>query len=140
MFRLSIRSIVTSIAVATLVGTAVVYASPGVSVTTSTAASHSILTDDRGMTLYRYTPDQGGASTCYDACALAWPPLLVDSVPAAQDPSVAQNLGLIQRRDGSQQLTYRNQPLYYFVGDANPGDTNGQASDGVWYVVDGPDS
>jgi hypothetical protein len=26
-------------------------------------------------------------------------------------------------------------PLYYWVGDAQPGDTNGQGVNEVWYVV-----
>lgn len=90
------------------------------------------------MTLYRYTADQGSTSVCYDGCAIAWPPVLVDAVPAIQDASLAQHLGLTSRSDGQQQLTYDSQPLYCYVGDANPGDANGQASDGVWFAVDGP--
>jgi predicted lipoprotein with Yx(FWY)xxD motif len=96
----------------------------------------SILTDDRGMTLYRYTPDQGGgASTCYDGCAVAWPPVIVDSVPSVADATLAANLGVSARTDGTQQLTYQGNPLYYYVGDSQPGQTTGDGSDGVWFVI-----
>jgi len=61
--------------------------------------------------------------------------LLVDAVPADQAPTLSAELGLAPRTDGPQQLTYQSAPLYYFVGDAQPGDTNGQGSGGVWFVV-----
>lgn len=110
------------------------FASPGVGVATSPAAGN-ILVDDRGMTLYRYTPDQPNVSTCYAACAADWPPVVVDAVPAVQDPALSAGLGLASRDDGTQQLTFNGSPLYYFVDDVQPGDATGQASGGVWFVV-----
>ena len=111
-----------------------VLASPSVGVTTNPQAGN-ILVDDRGMTLYRYTPDQPNASTCYDGCARAWPPVLVDAVPAVQDATLSNGLGITPRSDGTQQLSFQGAPLYYYVGDTQPGDVTGQASDGVWFVV-----
>ena len=102
---------------------------------TSNPQAGDILTDDRGMTLYRYTPDQLNTSTCYGGCAIAWPPALADSVPSVQDSRLAAGLGLAQRTDGTQQLTYNGMPLYLYVGDTKPGDITGQASDNVWFVV-----
>jgi predicted lipoprotein with Yx(FWY)xxD motif len=98
----------------------------------------NILVDDHGMTLYRYTPDQPNSSTCYDGCARAWPPVLVDAVPAVQDAALAAGLGVAPRTDGTQQLTFQGSPLYLYVGDTQPGETTGQASDGVWFVVNVP--
>jgi len=118
--------------------TATTFASPGVSVRTSPSVGHSILVDDRGMTLYRYTEDQTGTSACYAGCAVAWPPVIVDTVPAVDNAAVAQGLGTSGRTDGTTQLTYLGQPLYYYVGDTKPGDITGDASDGVWFVVDAP--
>jgi predicted lipoprotein with Yx(FWY)xxD motif len=114
------------------------HANPGISVSTSPSVGHSILVDDRGMTLYRYTEDQGSASTCYGGCAIAWPPVLVDAVPTVSNAALQQSLGVTSRNDGSTQLTYNSQPLYYYLGDTAPGDATGDASDGVWFVVDAP--
>ena len=95
----------------------------------------SILTDASGMTLYRYTKDQPGLSTCNDSCATAWPPLLLsDGDPTGPAP-VSSDLGTIMRADGSRQVTYDGMPLYYWAKDAKPGDTTGQNVGGVWFVV-----
>ena len=88
------------------------------------------------MTLYRYTEDQGSTSVCYGGCAFAWPPVIVDSVPTVPSAAVAEALGTTARNDGTMQLTYLGQPLYYYVGDITPGDATGDASDGVWFVID----
>jgi predicted lipoprotein with Yx(FWY)xxD motif len=37
--------------------------------------------------------------------------------------------------NGSSQVTYGGRPLYYFAGDAKPGDTNGQGVGGLWFAV-----
>jgi predicted lipoprotein with Yx(FWY)xxD motif len=113
------------------------FASSSVTVAPNPQAGN-ILVDDHGMTLYRYTPDQPNSSTCYDGCARAWPPLLVDSVPSVPDASLAAGLGIAPRNDGTQQLTFQGAPLYLYVGDTQPGEITGQASDGVWFVVNVP--
>jgi predicted lipoprotein with Yx(FWY)xxD motif len=107
-------------------------------VSTASEIGHAIVTDDRGLTLYRFTRDQDSTGTCYDWCARAWPPVLVDGVPVTDDPTLAQSLGTTVRTDGSLQLTFDSAPLYYYVGDGQPGDTNGQGSAGLWFVVDAP--
>jgi hypothetical protein len=33
------------------------------------------------------------------------------------------------------QMTYNDIPLYYWINDANPGDTTGQEVGDVWYIV-----
>lgn len=93
-----------------------------------------VLTTGDGLTLYAFTNDTAGVSTCEGACADAWPPLLVDSdaLPAGLDPSV---FSVVPRNDGTFQLAAANQPLYRFAGDEAPGDTNGQGSGGVWFAV-----
>jgi predicted lipoprotein with Yx(FWY)xxD motif len=32
-------------------------------------------------------------------------------------------------------MTYGGKPLYYFAGDAKPGDTNGQGVGSMWFAV-----
>lgn len=93
-----------------------------------------ILVDGEGRTLYRFERDSDGTSTCYADCAGLWPPVAAD---AASGEGVDEALlGSIERDDGSKQLTYANRPLYYYAQDVQPGDTNGQGVNDVWFVVD----
>lgn len=107
------------------------------SVTVDVASSGlgDILVDGEGLTLYAFTPDTDGESTCYDDCADAWPPLLSDAAPAAGTGLDAAGFSLVDRTDGGKQVVYNNWPLYYFAADAAPGDTNGQGVGGKWYVL-----
>lgn len=110
--------------------------------TVSTAQSSdygTYLVDSDGMSLYLFTTDvQGEKSTCYDACATAWPPLLTDGETMAEGSAMADMLGTIERKDGTMQVTYNGWPLYYFVKDKAAGDTAGQDLHGFgggWYLV-----
>ena len=94
-----------------------------------------ILVGADGRTLYLFTPDTAGESTCYDECATNWPPLLADgeiSVGAGLDDS---DFSTVERTDGTLQVKIGEWPLYYFAGDAAAGDTNGQGVGEKWYVV-----
>ncbi|MGH8928440.1 MAG: COG4315 family predicted lipoprotein [Acidimicrobiia bacterium] len=93
-----------------------------------------ILTDSDGRTLYLFTPDAQGDSTCYDACADNWPALTGEV--SAGDGVDGSLLGTTTRTDGAVQVTYNGWPLYHFAADAAPGDVNGQGLNDVWYVVD----
>ena len=93
------------------------------------------LVDDAGMTLYLFTPDAQGASTCVDACAENWPPLLAEGAVSVAENLDATLVGSVDRADGTRQVTYGGWPLYTFVRDASAGDVNGQAVNEVWYVV-----
>lgn len=94
-----------------------------------------ILTDSRGMTLYVYTPDDGNASTCYDQCAMDWPPLVLPSNAPILAPGVKGALDVAKRKEGSRQVTYNGKPLYYYAKDKKPGDALGQKVDNKWFVV-----
>jgi len=96
------------------------------------------LTDGEGRTLYVFLKDPENQSACTGECVQKWPPLLTVGKPVAGPGVKADLLGTIQRPDGGTQVTYKGRPLYYFAGDAKPGDTNGQGVNDVWYVV-GPD-
>jgi len=41
----------------------------------------------------------------------------------------------VQRSDGTTQIAYNGHPLYYYSGDAAPGDTKGQGLNGSWFVI-----
>lgn len=92
-----------------------------------------MLVDGDGNSLYLFIPDAQGDSTCYDDCEANWPPL-TDGAEAGPDVDAAL-IGSTTRTDGSDQVTYNGWPLYYFAGDAAPGDTNGQGLNDVWFVV-----
>lgn len=94
----------------------------------------TILTDSEGMTLYIFTRDEDGESTCYDQCAQNWPPLTVEGEPEAAD-DVTGTLGTTERDDGELQVTYDGMPLYYFAGDSEPGDATGEGVNDVWFVI-----
>lgn len=94
-----------------------------------------VLVDGAGMTLYLFTPDTDGESTCYDDCAAAWPPATVDGTPVAGDGIDGALLATTERTDGTTQVTYDGQPLYLWRGDQEPGDVTGQNVEEVWFVV-----
>jgi predicted lipoprotein with Yx(FWY)xxD motif len=106
---------------------------PAGGITTANTELGTILVDGSGRTLYGFTDDTDGTSTCFDACATTWPPVPGDVTPSASlDASVFTTA---QREDGTTQLVAGKWPLYTFSGDAAPGDVNGQGSGGVWFVV-----
>lgn len=94
-----------------------------------------ILVDPDGFTMYIFTADSGGESTCYDACATLWPPIAADT-PISSDVDEAM-FGSTTRTDGMEQLTVGDMPLYLYTPDTSPGDVTGQGFNGVWFVVDG---
>jgi predicted lipoprotein with Yx(FWY)xxD motif len=97
----------------------------------------SVLVDAEGMTVYLFTPDEGGtASTCYGSCEAAWPPVLSEGRPTAGEGASSSALGTTKRKDGSTQVTYEGHPLYTFSGDEAPGEANGQELDGTWFALD----
>ena len=57
---------------------------------TGDSAKGAVLTDAKGMTLYTFDADKDGASTCYDACATNWPPLLAAEGDAATGAAPAE--------------------------------------------------
>jgi predicted lipoprotein with Yx(FWY)xxD motif len=98
----------------------------------SSAALGQILTDPKGLTLYTFTNDKPGVSTCSGACLANWPAYLSDEAAPSGLPA---NVSVFKRADGKFQFAWKQLPLYYFANDKVAGDTNGQGVGGVWYVV-----
>jgi predicted lipoprotein with Yx(FWY)xxD motif len=106
--------------------------------TVASGSLGTILVDSSGRTLYRYTPDGTGKTTCTGACATAWPPLTVPSGTTHVVGSggvTASELGTITRPGGTLQVTFEGIPLYRFAGDTAAGQTKGQGVAGIWFVV-----
>ena len=91
-----------------------------------------LLTNVKGMTLYTFDPDGSNESNCYDACAKAWPPVLITQAIADR---LEDDFHFAKRKDGTLQLTFDNHPLYLYVGDKKAGDMNGDKLGGVWHVA-----
>lgn len=97
----------------------------------------SVLVDSEGMTVYLYTPDEGGTeSTCYGGCEAVWAPVLAEGKPTAGEGAMSSDLGTTKRKDGSTQVTYNGHPVYTFTGDEAPGEANGQELEGTWFALD----
>jgi predicted lipoprotein with Yx(FWY)xxD motif len=107
----------------------------GETVTVADSALGQILVDGEGKTLYLFTNDTAGESTCYDQCAAAWPPLLADGEITVGEGLDDSDFSTVARTDGTMQVKIGEWPLYYFANDAAAGDTNGQGINEVWYVV-----
>jgi predicted lipoprotein with Yx(FWY)xxD motif len=107
----------------------------GATVAVATSKLGDILVDADGRTLYAFTKDKGDQSVCSGECATNWPALT--GTPTAGTGAQAVLLSTSKQANGSTQVTYGGKPLYYFAGDAKPGDTNGQGVGTVWFAVGG---
>jgi len=109
-------------------------ASDTVQVTASTLGN--ILVDAKGMTLYYFANDvpASGASSCTGQCAVIWPVFSAGAIQVSSPLSTA-DFGTITRADGTSQTTYHGWPLYYFQGDAKPGDVTGENVQKIWFVI-----
>jgi len=93
----------------------------------------TLLVDAKDMTIYRLTGEGNGKFICASAaCEAHWPP-----VSASAMSTGVSGLGTVRRPDGMEQLTYKGAPLYTFVGDKLPGETNGQGLKdvGTWLYI-----
>jgi predicted lipoprotein with Yx(FWY)xxD motif len=73
-----------------------------------------------------------------DNAAAASPPKTATGQPTAGSGLNSSLLGTTPRSDGKPQVTYNGHPLYTFVMDQSPGDTNGQGSTafgGGWFAL-----
>jgi predicted lipoprotein with Yx(FWY)xxD motif len=108
------------------------------SVGTAKGSAGTYLTADEGRAVYLWVADTGNKSSCSGACAKVWPPVETKGTPKAEDGVTASDLGTTTRADGSEQVTYKGHPLYYFVADKSKGATKGQGSDSFgakWWLV-----
>jgi predicted lipoprotein with Yx(FWY)xxD motif len=107
----------------------------GATIRISQSSFGPIVTDEQGRTLYAFTKDTAGSSACGAGCLDTWPALTTGGEVKAGEGITASLVRKTQRAEGTAQAAYGEWPLYYYAGDANPGETNGQAVDGVWFVV-----
>jgi predicted lipoprotein with Yx(FWY)xxD motif len=78
-----------------------------------------------GHTLYIFSKDQGKTSACKTAeCAKLWPALTTTGA-LKSGPGINAKEVKITNGQVKHQVTYYGHLLYYFKGDASPGQTNG---------------
>jgi predicted lipoprotein with Yx(FWY)xxD motif len=114
--------------------------SPAATITVGESAYGPILFDGRGFALYAFTRDGRGPSRCSGGCADAWPPYVVEGELQAGSGTRQALLATVRRPDGSRQVTYGGRPLYYYVGDQEPGQVLCQdvvEFGGTWLVIRG---
>ncbi len=103
---------------------------------TSVARMGEVVKDEKGWVLYRFdkdTPDPS-KSNCDGDCAKIWPPALTDGEPEL-DGVASDDVGTVERKDGTKQLTLGGWPVYRYIGDKKPGQWKGQGVGGTWFVV-----
>jgi predicted lipoprotein with Yx(FWY)xxD motif len=127
-----VRNVVIAVLCLAFSGTAVAQTSPATPavVKIATTGSSSLLTGTNGMTLYTEDTDTNGKSVCNGPCAQNWPPLT-----AAADAKPVGGFTIITRDDGSLQWAYKNQPLYFWKNDKQPGDVTGDGVAGRWHTA-----
>ncbi|MDQ3572505.1 MAG: hypothetical protein M3383_06540 [Actinomycetota bacterium] len=95
--------------------------------------------DGSNQAIYLFDKETSTEAECYGECAEAWPPVLTDGEPVAGDGADQKLLGTTERDDGSVQVTYAGQPLYYYAHEG-PGQVlchNVSEFGGLWLVFDG---
>ena len=112
---------------------------PGVAVESKHAKLGTILAaGPKKLTVYMFEADKGTTSSCSGACAKVWPPVTTAGAPIAGAGVVSADLGTTKRSDGTEQVTYKGHPLYFYAKDGDAGDAYGQGikSFGAdWYVL-----
>ncbi|WP_410638055.1 SCO0930 family lipoprotein [Amycolatopsis sp. lyj-346] len=95
-----------------------------------------VLTDQNGMTLYRFDKDTAKPpkSNCDGDCAKAWPPMLATGDVQVQGVDKT-TVGKVTRSDGTEQITVGGWALYRYAKDTKPGDATGQGVGGAWYAA-----
>jgi predicted lipoprotein with Yx(FWY)xxD motif len=101
-------------------------------------ALNPVVVNGAGFTLYRFDEDtpNPSKSNCNGACAVTWPPVLVQ--PGGQiflNGVPKSAVGVVRRADGNLQVTIGGWPVYKFSKDTAPGQTNGQGVGGTWFGV-----
>ncbi|WP_372667877.1 SCO0930 family lipoprotein [Amycolatopsis kentuckyensis] len=100
------------------------------------ASVGQVITDQNGMTLYRFDKDTAKPpkSNCDGDCAKAWPPVLATGDVQVQ--GIDKNLvGKVTRSDGTEQITVGGWALYRYAKDTKAGDATGQGVGGAWYAA-----
>ena len=97
-----------------------------------------VVTDGTGGLIYRFDQDATApsVSNCTGDCTATWEPLKAD----LNNPPVLlgvdeDTIGVVTRRDGTDQLTLAGWPLYRHVGTHADLNTQANGTDGAWFAI-----
>jgi predicted lipoprotein with Yx(FWY)xxD motif len=137
--RVPILALAVVATLAALLGASAAVASPKTKSVAKTTEIQSlgktVLTTNRGRTLYSLSAETRGKFICTDpGCLASWVPLVVAK---GVKPTGPVTLGTRIRPDGRTQVTYKGLPLYSFNGDIKKGEANGEGIKdvGTWHVA-----
>lgn len=111
---------------------------PGSAVSVKQTPLGKTLVDANGRALYLFEADKPSVSTLSRAGLAVWPAFTAATTPQPKDGARASQISTITGAGGTRQVTYNGHPLYYYIGDQQPGDTRGQGLNQFgarWYVL-----
>jgi predicted lipoprotein with Yx(FWY)xxD motif len=140
------RTLIILVAIAALsyaavaVGSPRAHASGGTTVALRSTSLGKILVNRQGFTLYMFTADSRGHDKCMSVsgCPRVWPALTTKAKPLAGAGVKSSLLGTITVAGGAKQVTYAGHPLYTYVGDSGPGQTDyvgAKQFGGSWFAL-----
>lgn len=93
----------------------------------------TVLTTNKGKTLYSLSVEKNGRFVCTGGCLSLWKPLVV---PKGVKPKGPVKLGTVKRPDDRTQVTFKGRPLYSFNAE-KPGEANGEGLKdvGTWHAA-----
>lgn len=98
-----------------------------------------ILTDGDGVTLYFFSNDVSGESTCLEGCLDVWP-IFSGAELEIGTGLLSADFDSIKHTNGLNQITYKGWPLYYYSPDGDgvieqPDAIAGEGRNSVWFVA-----
>ena len=108
-----------------------------------------VVVDGTGYTLYHFSKDKrhSGETSCYGRCEKVWLLYLTNGEPQVVLGARQSEVGTIERKDGTTQVTYGGWPVYTHARDGWPlsshahepaGEEAGAGRSqfgGVWYLI-----
>ena len=89
-------------------------------VSVATVDGTDVLADSAGKTLYSAAVEKGGKIRCVGACTTFWQPMLASKAAAQKAAgTLDEQLGVVRRPGGQEQLTFDGLPLYTFAEEGS---------------------
>jgi predicted lipoprotein with Yx(FWY)xxD motif len=99
--------------------------------------SPAIVVNAKGRTIYRFEKDDNNPprTACAGDCLKTWQPVLAPNGVQVGEGIDQDLVGVITRPDGSEQLTLKGWPMYYFHKDLSLGQIAGHGAKDQWFAI-----